>query len=408
MFDKLSVNNVDREKVCGLWRDIQQKVRESPVLRAAPVLTGTTVNGYRDGVKNILITGGAGFIASWVVRHLVVHYPNYNIVCFDKLDYCASLLNIAGLAEKPNFQFHYGDITVAQDVMGALVQHNIDTVMHFAAQSHVDLSFGNSYTFTYNNVFGTHVLLESSKTAGVKLFMHVSTDEVYGEVDENVPDLLETAVLSPTNPYAASKAAAEMLVNAYFKSFKLPIILVRSNNVYGPHQYPEKVIPKFTSLLTRGRRLILHGDGSPTRRYLFAGDAADAFDTILKKGEVGKIYNVGSMNEISNIELCTHLLRRFGHPDLPLPNSADPATLQALEPFIEFTQDRPFNDSRYAVDASQLHALGWKQNTTFDNGLDATVGWYKKYGDVWWGDITDVLTAFPEPAELDEKIVLPN
>lgn len=180
------------------------------------------------------------FRASWVVRHLTLMYPEaYKIVSFDKLDYCSSLNNTRVLNTKRNFAFYHGDLTNPSEVLDCLECHEIDTVLHFAAQSHVDLSFGNSYSFTHANVYGTHVLLESAKKARVKRFIHVSTDEVYGEVKEDDDDLVESSILSPTNPYAASKAAAEMLVQSYNKSFKLPTIIVRSNNVYGPHQYPE-------------------------------------------------------------------------------------------------------------------------------------------------------------------------
>lgn len=178
--------------------------------------------------------------ACWLVRHLTLTYPDaYNIVSFDKLDYCASLNNTRALNDKRNFSFYHGDITNPSEVMDCLQRHKIDTIFHFAAQSHVDLSFGNSYAFTHTNVYGTHVLLESAKKVGIKKFIHISTDEVYGEVRDDAEDLLETSILAPTNPYAASKAAAEMLVHSYQKSFKLPVIIVRSNNVYGPHQYPE-------------------------------------------------------------------------------------------------------------------------------------------------------------------------
>lgn len=180
--------------------------------------------------------------ACWFVRHLTLTYPDaYNIVSFDKLDYCASLNNTRALNERHNFTFVHGDITNPKEVLNCLKRYNIDTVFHFAAQSHVDLSFGNSYGFTHTNVYGTHVLLESAKSVGIKKFIHISTDEVYGEVDDDDDDLLESSILAPTNPYAASKAAAEMLVQSYQKSFKLPVIIVRSNNVYGPHQYPESM-----------------------------------------------------------------------------------------------------------------------------------------------------------------------
>lgn len=329
----------------------------------------------RSDTKNILITGGAGFIASYVVRHFTLQYPEYNVISYDKLDYCASRNNTAALDDKPNFFFEQGDITNPEQTLAALKKHNVDTIMHYAAQSHVDLSFGNSYTFTNNNVLGTHVLLECAKNARVKRFIHISTDEVYGEVEADGDDLLETALLAPTNPYAASKAAAEMIVNAYYKSYKLPIIIVRSNNVYGPHQYPEKVIPKFSCLLNRGRKAILHGDGSPTRRYLFAGDAADAFDTIFHKGSIGQIYNIGSRDEISNKDLCGLLMDEFKYP------RAD------WDKWVEHTHDRPFNDMRYAVDAAKISQLGWTQKTSFEKGLKLTVEWYRTYGESWWGSI---------------------
>lgn len=338
----------------------------------------------REDTKNILITGGAGFIASYVVRHFTLQYPEYNIISYDKLDYCASRNNTAVLDGKPNFAFEQGDITNPEQTLAVLKKHNIDTIMHYAAQSHVDNSFGNSYTFTNNNVLGTHVLLECAKNAGVKRFIHISTDEVYGEVEADGDDLLETALLAPTNPYAASKAAAEMIVNAYYKSYKIPIIIVRSNNVYGPHQYPEKVIPKFSCLLNRGRKAILHGDGSPTRRYLYAGDAADAFDTIFHKGSIGQIYNIGSRDEISNKDLCGLLLDEFGHP------RAD------FDKWVEHTRDRPFNDMRYAVDAAKISQLGWTQKTSFADGLKLTVSWYRQFGETWWGDISNSLSAHPE------------
>lgn len=178
--------------------------------------------------------------ACWLVRHLTLTYPEaYNIVSFDKLDYCASLYNTRVLDDKHNFSFYHGDITNPSEVLDCMERHAIDTVLHFAAQSHVDLSFGNSYGFTHTNVYGTHVLLESAKKVGIRRFVHISTDEVYGEVREDEDDLLESSILAPTNPYAASKAAAEMLVHSYQKSFKLPVIIARCNNVYGPHQYPE-------------------------------------------------------------------------------------------------------------------------------------------------------------------------
>ncbi|KAF2277410.1 NAD(P)-binding protein [Westerdykella ornata] len=359
----------------------------SDLLKKAPVFTGSTKFEPLPDASNILVTGGAGFIACWFVRHLVLTYPdNYNVISFDKLDYCASLNNTRVLDGRPNFTFEQGDITSPTDVKRVLRKHNIDTIFHFAAQSHVDLSFGNSYQFTNTNVYGTHVLLERARQHGVNRFIHISTDEVYGDVPMGAADLSETSLLAPTNPYAASKAAAEMMVSAFRSSFNLPLITVRSNNVYGPHQFPEKIIPKFIMLLQRRSKLLLHGDGSPTRRYLYASDIVDALDTIFHKGTIGQIYNIASKDEISNIDICHKLLETFGIPH---------STPEEIDRWIQHTEDRPFNDQRYATDGSKLAKLGWHPKTSFEEGLRITVDWYRRFGEVWWGDISRVLTAFP-------------
>ncbi|KAL9594407.1 MAG: hypothetical protein Q9219_007044 [cf. Caloplaca sp. 3 TL-2023] len=377
----MTLNEVREARPNGAPKHVPNSLDVSEIWKGAPILKGTTKFDPLPDVGTVMITGGAGFIASWLVRHLVLTYPQYRVVCYDKLDYCATLNNHRILDSCPNFSFFQGDVASPADVTECLEQFNVDTIFHFAAQSHVDLSFGNSYGFTATNVYGTHVMLECAKAAKIRRFIHISTDEVYGEVDEDSEDLMETSILAPTNPYAASKAAAEMLVNAYWKSFKLPVMIARSNNVYGPHQYPEKVIPKFTCLLERGQKVVLHGDGKHTRRYLFAGDAADAFDTILHKGLIGQIYNIGSADEISNLTLCSKLLQEFG-----LSESAD---------WISHSQDRPFNDRRYAVNGQKLCDLGWQQKTSFDEGLKLTVDWYKKFGERWWGNIDDTLGTFP-------------
>ncbi|KAI7602344.1 dTDP-glucose 4,6-dehydratase [Hortaea werneckii] len=271
------------------------------------------------------------------------------------------------LEGRPNFQFFHGDVTSDKDVLRCLRKYDIDTVFHLAAHTHVDLSFGNSYNFTKTNVLGTHILLESAIAVGtIKRFYHVSTDEVYGEVEKDAADLTEQSSLWPTNPYAASKAAAEDYVTAYVKSFRLPAVIVRLNNVYGPHQ--------------RKKPLWIHGDGQHTRRYLFAGDAADAFDTILHRGEIGQIYNVDSRDEISNLDLAGKLLAAFHMKD--------------IAGCIEHTRDRPFNDRRYAVDGTKLRQLGWKQSVSFEEGLSMTVDWYKEFSN-WWGSIDAILSPFP-------------
>ncbi|KAL8915227.1 MAG: hypothetical protein Q9171_000346 [Xanthocarpia ochracea] len=346
----------------GVHKPISNSLDITEIWKDAPILKGTTKFDPLPDVGTIMITGGAGFMYD------ISSMPHVAHGCI--------------LDSQPNFSFFQGDVASPADVTACLEQYKVDTIFHFAAQSHVDLSFGNSYGFTATNVYGTHVMLECAKAAQIRRFVHVSTDEVYGEVDDDSEDLMESSILAPTNPYAASKAAAEMLVNAYWKSFKLPVMIARSNNVYGPHQYPEKVIPKFTCLLQRGKKVVLHGDGKHTRRYLFAGDAADAFDTILHKGLIGQIYNIGSADEISNLTLCSRLLKEFG--------------LSESDDWIAHSQDRPFNDRRYAVNGQKLCDLGWQQKTPFVKGLKTTVDWYRQYGEQWWGNIDNILGTFPE------------
>ena len=246
---------------------------------------------------------------------------------------------------------------------------------------HVDNSFGNSFQFTQNNIFGTHVLLESAKSAGIARFIHVSTDEVYGEGEINENPMQEEHVLEPTNPYAATKAGAEFLVKSYHRSFNLPVIITRGNNVYGPHQYPEKLIPKFTNQLMRNRPVTLHGDGQNTRNFLYVTDVARAFEFILFKGNVGQIFNIGGSNEISNIVVSKELIRIMGMDDRE-------------ESLITFVDDRPFNDLRYTIDCRKLHELGWREIVSFKEGLAHTVNWYR-LNSTKFGNIENALVAHP-------------
>ena len=280
-----------------------------------------------------------------------------------------------------------GSITSPDLVNYVLRVEKVDTIMHFAAQTHVDNSFGNSFSFTEANILGTHVLLEAAKEAKVGLFVHVSTDEVYGDGETGEPSH-EGSPLEPTNPYAATKAGAEYLVKAYHRSFQLPIIITRGNNVYGPHQYPEKIIPKFVNQLMRGLPLTLHGTGSNTRNYLFVEDVARAFDVILHKGKVGDIYNIGGTNEKSNIEVARLLLDALGMVEKA-------GSLEAAEKAnIIFVPDRPFNDLRYPLDCGRLNSLGWVEQETFELGLSKTVEWYKKFSGNW-DDVESALVAHP-------------
>lgn len=334
----------------------------------------------REFEKTILLTGGAGFIGSHVLIHLVKKYPQYRVVNFDKLDYCSSLKNLAEIEDYPNYSFIKGSITSPDLVNYVMAEEGIDTVMHFAAQTHVDNSFGNSFLFTENNILGTHVLLEAAKMNSVKLFLHVSTDEVYGEGNEE-DDHHEMTRLEPTNPYAATKAGAEYLVKAYHRSFNLPTIITRGNNVFGPHQFPEKIIPKFTNQLMRGLPLTLHGDGLNKRNFLFVEDVARAFDVVLHKGTIGMTYNIGGGDEVSNITVARKLLSLFEMEDQE-------------DTMITYVRDRPFNDLRYPLNSAKLRELGWSEEVSWEAGLKLTVEWYKKYSGNW-DNVESALVAHP-------------
>jgi len=312
---------------------------------------------------NVLVTGGAGFIGSHVARRLSVCYPLYNVVVMDKMDYCADMKNLEEIANNRNFKFVKGDVADSDFVNYIIDKEKINVVMHFAAQTHVDNSFGNSLKFTQNNVYGTHVLLESAKNnKNVKRFIHVSTDEVYGETKGDVP-FGEGTILNPTNPYSATKAAAEMLVMAYAHSYGLPVIVTRGNNVYGPGQYPEKVIPKFCVATMEGKKMTVHGKGGALRSYLHIDDVVEAFDLILHKGVTGEIYNIATHYEYSVTDIAEMICKHFG---------------KKVEECVEFVEDRPFNDRRYFIEDKKLKELGWKPKVEFEEGLKSTLEWYEK------------------------------
>lgn len=334
--------------------------------------------------KRILITGAAGFIASHVAIRIVNRYPEYKVVVLDKLDYCSNLKNLLPVMGSGgnNFKFVKGDIASADLVSFILATEGIDTVMHFAAQTHVDNSFGNSLEFTKNNIYGTHVLLESCRTAAqIRRFIHVSTDEVYGETDgDAVVGNHEASQLLPTNPYAATKAGAEMLVMAYGRSYGLPVITTRGNNVYGPNQFPEKLIPKFMLLAMRGQRLPIHGDGSNVRSYLYCDDVAEAFEVVLHRGEVGHVYNIGTKKERTVMDVARDISGLFG---------------LRPEEAIQFVDNRPFNDQRYFLDDEKLKGLGWRERTRWEDGLRKTMEWYVANPD-YWGDVSGALLPHPK------------
>nr|QBK92301.1 MAG: GDP-mannose 4,6 dehydratase [Pithovirus LCPAC304] len=311
--------------------------------------------------KRILITGAAGFIGSHVAQHMVTTYPEYTIVGVDKLSYCSNLKNMEECKTHPNFTFMRADITDIDAMKYIFSSLKIDTVLHFAAYTHVDHSFANSIIFTKNNVLGTHILLEVSKEHRIDRFVHVSTDEVYGGMHSMAT---EQSILAPTNPYAATKAAAEHLVMSYHLSFGLNTIITRGNNVYGPKQYPEKLIPKFIRHLLDGEKCPIQGSGEQKRSFLYTDDVVQAFDLVLHKGKVGEIYNIGSEVEYSVNDVFMMLIKTM------YPRNVDDHL-----PRYFYTKDRDFNDLRYFISVEKLEKLGWRPRISFEEGLVKTVEW---------------------------------
>lgn len=313
-------------------------------------------------MDRIVITGGAGFIGSHVTERIVAEYPDANITVLDKMTYAADVENISHVLRRGQRQLRVGDLCDLEFCTS--VTTNADLVLHLAAESHVDNSFGNSLNFTRSNALGTHTLLEACRVNKVANFIHVSTDEVYGEIHEGLHT--ETDMLNPTNPYSASKAAADMIVNSYVRSFNMPIVTVRANNIYGIRQYPEKLIPRFSLSALMGKQLPLHGSGLHRRRFLAAEDFADALVILVNKGVVGEIYNIGSEAEYANIEIAHMIASYLGLPTKDL--------------FL-YVEDRPFNDSRYAIDTSKMHALGWVAKRPLEQHLGEVIEWYRDNSD---------------------------
>ena len=302
---------------------------------------------------NVLVTGGCGFIASNFLNLMKEKYSEIKFVNLDKLDYCSNIYNV-----KPGVStFVKGDIC-DEDLVGYLIkQYDFDVVFHFAAMSHVDNSFNDPKKFTLNNAYGTHVLLDKFRELKPNVeFIHFSTDEVYGESLTETPFKESTGVLKPTNPYSASKAAAEMIVQSYIDSYKMNIKTIRCNNVYGPNQFPEKLIPKFKKLLKEGKKCTIHGTKSAQikRAFMHVEDVVNAVDTVWKRGEPGEIYNIASDDEISVMDVTKLMIKT-------IINSED------YDNYITFIEDRPFNDRRYYICSQKLKKLGWRQNKSRDD-----------------------------------------
>lgn len=312
----------------------------------------------------ILVTGGAGFIGSNFIHYLADHRPEWNVINLDKLTYAGNLENLAGVDGRPGYRFVKGDISDRETVAPLVAE--CDSVVNFAAETHVDRSIHDAGDFILTDVFGTYVLLEAFRDhERPGRFIQISTDEVYGTIARG--SAKEVDPLAPRNPYSASKAGADRLAYSYFVTYDVPVIVTRASNNYGPRQYPEKVIPLFVTNALEERELPLYGDGLQVRDWLHVEDHCRAIDLLLDRGELGETYNIGGGHEITNLELTRKVLGILGKP----------------ESLIRHVDDRPGHDRRYSLDTAKLRSLGWEPQVGFDEGLVATVEWYRAHPD-WW------------------------
>ncbi len=318
----------------------------------------------------LLVTGGAGFIGSCFVRHILNTYSDYKVVNLDALTYCGNLENLNDVKDNPNYTFVHGNIC-DHDLVRDIIK-NVDCVVNFAAESHVDNSIKHPEIFVETNVQGTLNLLQSCKELGIERYLQVGTDEVYGSLGKT-GYFYETTPIQPNSPYSASKASADLLVRAYYETYKLPVLNTRCSNNYGPYQYPEKLIPFFISQLLKGEKVPVYGDGLNVRDWLYVYDHCKAIDVVLHKGRVGEVYNIGGHNEKTNMEI-THLILDAMGKD---------------ESSIKYVEDRLGHDRRYAIANDKIQSeLGWEPSVTFEEGIKLTIDWYLNNQD-WIKSIED-------------------
>lgn len=323
--------------------------------------------------KKILVTGGCGFIGSHLLRHLVNKYQGYLIVNFDALTYAGNPDNVKGLEDKQNYAFEKGDICQPETLKAVFKRYHINTVIHLAAESHVDRSIGNSYPFVRTNIEGTWNVLETARgyweeTGGFdgKRFHHVSTDEVYGALGPDDPPFTEETRYDPHSPYSASKASSDHLVRAYGDTYGMPVTVSNCSNNYGPNQHPEKLIPKTISRLLAGKKIPVYGTGQNVRDWLYVEDHCNAIDLILHNGKIGETYNIGGHCELSNLEVVKAIIDAMMAPEE-----------REYSGYIDFVEDRKGHDFRYAIDSTKLEReLGWEPEYTFNEGMEKTVRWY--------------------------------
>lgn len=321
----------------------------------------------------LIITGGAGFIGSNFIYYQLEHHPEDEFICLDKLTYAGNLSSLKGAMEQPNFKFVRGDIAERDFVYSLFEAEKPDIVVNFAAESHVDRSILEPELFLKTNVIGTGVLMDACRKYGIKRYHQVSTDEVYGDLPLDRPDLFftETTPLHTSSPYSASKAGADLLVLAYHRTYGLPVTISRCSNNYGPYHFPEKLIPLMIINAFNDKTLPVYGDGANVRDWLYVEDHCSAIDLIIRQGRDGEVYNVGGHNEKSNLDVVKIILKALGKS----------------EDLITFVKDRPGHDRRYAIDPTKIHnELGWLPQTKFVNGIAKTIKWYLANKD-WWQKI---------------------
>ena len=321
----------------------------------------------------IVVTGGAGFIGGNFVYFLLKNHPEDEVICYDALTYAGNMETLKEAMENKRFKFIRGDIADRKEVYRMFETMKPDIVVNFAAESHVDRSIENPEIFLRTNVLGTQVLLDACRKYSIDRYHQVSTDEVYGDLPLDRPELFftETTNLHTSSPYSASKASADLLVQAYHRTFKIPVTISRCSNNYGPYHFPEKLIPLMIINALHGKKLPVYGKGENVRDWLYVEDHCSAIDLIIRKGKVGEVYNIGGHNERRNIDVVKTILSELGKS----------------EELIEYVADRKGHDRRYAIDPTKIHdALGWEPSTKFDDGIKATVQWYLEHKD-WWQNI---------------------
>jgi dTDP-glucose 4,6-dehydratase len=317
-------------------------------------------------MRNFLITGGAGFIGSNFVHYLLEHHSDYRVIVYDKLTYAGNLANLADISNHPRYAFVRGDICDAAMVEKTMCEYEIDTIVNFAAETHVDRSILNPDAFIQTDVVGTHVLLEAARRHRIERYHQISTDEVYGPIPPG-RYATESDPVAPRSPYAASKAGADLLTLAYWTTYGLPVTITRGSNNIGPYQYPEKVVPLFVTNALEGKPLPVYGDGRQMRDYQWVGDHCEAIDLVLHRGQPGEIYNIGSGQEIENLTMVSILLDELGAPTS----------------LIRHVEDRPGHDRRYALDISKIRSLGWEPRHDCEAAIRRTVRWYRD-NEWWW------------------------